>query len=257
MIKAIIVEDERLIAEELKYKITEVSNEITIIEILPSVKSAIKWLTDHKPPDLIFTDIQLSDGISFEIFEKIQLNIPVIFTTAYNEYAIQAFKVNGIDYLLKPVDSDELAKAIKKSQSIINKNTEYPLELNNLLTYIENREFTTKKFKSSFLVFSHKQWLPIGVNDIACFLKEAVVYLYTYSGDRFPIDFETLDELEELLDPKVFYRANRQTIISILSISSFKPMDNQKLSIILKSQLKMEVDISREKAPHFKKWLDK
>lgn len=257
MIKALIIEDEQLIAKELQYKISDIAQDIEIIQVLPSLKTAFKWFMENAEPDLIFADIQLSDGISFEIFKRFDLKCPVIFTTAYDEYAIQAFKVNGIDYLLKPVDTDDLSKAIDKSRAILDSKSEYPKDFQHLLNLISNPEALKNKFKEQFVVNHRKQWIPVSVKDIACFYRDSINFIYTFKGDKYMLDFATLEEVEELLDPKVFYRSNRQSIINIGAIQSVKPHENQKLTVTLLPPLKLEVDISREKAPSFKKWLDR
>ncbi|MBP9193384.1 MAG: response regulator transcription factor [Saprospiraceae bacterium] len=257
MIKALIIEDENLIAKELQYKIKEITDDIEIVQVLPSVKSASKWFVENSEPDLIFADIQLSDGTSFEIFQQFELKCPVIFTTAYDEYAIQAFKVNGMDYLLKPVDGTELQRAIQKCRVIIERKTHYPVDINHLIKVLQQKETTKSKYKESLIVNHRKQWVPIQVKDIAHLSKESVLYIYTFSGEKYALDFETLEELEEMLDPETFYRANRQSIIHMQAIASVKPRENQKLTVTLKGPLKTEVDISREKAPAFKKWLDR
>src|SRR3954468_8265456 len=131
--KAVIIEDEVLIAKELQNKIQQVSEDVNVAEILPSLKTARKWLMQNAEPDLIFMDIQLSDGVSFELFDVYQMNCPVIFTTAYDEYALRAFKVNGVDYLLKPVDNNELKKAIDKSRDIIASKNHTPLDIQQLV----------------------------------------------------------------------------------------------------------------------------
>ena len=257
MIKAVIIEDEQLIAKELQYKINEVAPEIEIINTLPSLKTAFKWFLENAEPDLIFADIQLSDGISFEIFKRYELQCPVIFTTAYDEYAIQAFKVNGIDYLLKPVDTEDLIKAIAKSKAIIESKTKYPNEMGRILELINNKSAPASKYKEKFIVSHRKQWVPIPVSDIACFYRDNINYIYTFNGEKYLLDFVTLEDVEELLDPNIFYRSNRQSIVNINAIASVKPHENQKLTLSLKAPLKLEIDISREKAPAFKKWLDK
>lgn len=257
MIKAVIIEDEQLIAKELQYKINEVAPEIEIINTLPSLKTAFKWFLENAEPDLIFADIQLSDGISFEIFKRYELQCPVIFTTAYDEYAIQAFKVNGIDYLLKPVDTEDLIKAIAKSKAIIESKTKYPNEMGRILELINNKSAPASKYKEKFIVNHRKQWVPVPVSDIACFYRDNINYIYTFNGEKYLLDFVTLEDVEELLDPNIFYRSNRQSIVNINAIASVKPHENQKLTLSLKAPLKLEIDISREKAPAFKKWLDK
>ena len=255
MIKAVIVEDEHLIAQELQNKIKSVSNEIDIIETLPSLKTARKWFMQNAEPDLLFMDIQLSDGVSFEIFEQFQLHCPVIFTTAYDEYAIRAFKVNGIDYLLKPVDEEDLSKAIEKSRQIIT--SQQPSSFEDLVQVLKNPTNIKGLYKEKFIVSMRNNWIPVSTSDIACFVRDNLNYLYTFSGDKYILDFSTLDEIEELLDPRIFYRANRQSIVHIDAIQSVKPHENQKLTLTLKLASKMEQDISREKAPAFKKWFDR
>lgn len=256
MLKAIIIEDENLIAKELQFKISEVAADVEILHVLPSLKTAFKWFLENAEPDIIFADIQLSDGISFEIFKRYDLKCPVIFTTAYDEYAIQAFKVNGIDYLLKPVDTEDLKKAIDKSRVIIESKAEYPKELQHLLDLVTSPGANKIKFKEKFIVSHRKQWIPVKVGDIAFFYKDSLNYIHTFSGEKYMLDFTTLEEVEELLDPAVFYRSNRQSIININAIESIKPLENQKLIVTLKAPFKLEIDISREKAPAFKKWLD-
>ena len=254
---AVIIEDENLIAKELQNKIAEVAPDVKISHVLPSLKTSYKWFLENSEPDLLFADIQLSDGVSFEIFERYDLKCPVVFTTAYDEYAIRAFKVNGVDYLLKPIDKDELRKAIDKCRVIVESKSQYPKEMQQLLQMISRPDNIINNYKEKFIVKVKHQWLPIPTRDIACFYRENLNYLVTVSGDKYILDFDTLDEVEELLDPRLFYRANRQAIIHVNFIQSVKPLENQKLVVTLKPPLKMELDISREKAPGFKKWFDR
>lgn len=254
---AVIIEDESLIAKELQFKIAEVAPDIKIKEVLPSVKTSYKWFMENAEPDLIFADIQLSDGVSFEIFERYNFNCPVIFTTAYDEYAIKAFKVNGIDYLLKPVDDEELKKAVDKARSIVQSKSAYPKDVQELLKMIANPQSALTAYKEKFVVKLRNNWIPIPIREIACFYRDNLNYLLTFGGEKYILDFATLDEIEELLDPKIYYRANRQSIIHIDAIYSIKPEENQKLVVTLKQPLKLQQDISREKAPAFKKWFDR
>lgn len=255
--KAIIIEDESLIARELKGKIAGVAPDVTIIDTLPSVKTANRWFMENAEPDFIFADIQLSDGVSFEIFDRFDLKCPVIFTTAYDEYAIRAFKVNGIDYLLKPVDVDELRNAIDKCRNWLTHRNTLPTNIQELMTLLQNPDKDKVIYKEKFVINQRNNWLPILTKDIACFFRENLNYLLTFTGDKYIVDYVTLEEIEELLDPRVFYRANRQSIVHIDSIQSIKPHENQKLTITLKAPLKMTQDISREKAPSFKKWFER
>lgn len=254
--KAVIIEDESLIARELKNKIADVAPDISILETLPSLKTSRKWFMENAEPDLIFADIQLSDGVSFELFEKFELRCPVIFTTAYDEYAIRAFKVNGVDYLLKPVDIDELKKAVDKCRNMLQQKQALPSNLQELMQVLQNPSGNAKLYKEKFLVKVRQNWLPVLTKDIACFFRENLNYLITFSGEKYILDYVTLEEIEELLDPTLFYRANRQSIIHINSIQSIKPHESQKLTLKLKAPVNMEQDVSREKAPGFKKWFE-
>jgi len=255
--KALIIEDEMLIGHELRDKIKNISNDVEVIEILPSLKTARKWFFSNAEPDLIFMDIQLSDGVSFELFDKYQLSCPIVFTTAYDEYAIRAFKVNGVDYLLKPIDDEELKKAINKCRDIVDSKTKFPSDIRELVQKLSQPQLSQSLYKEKFIVNFRHQWIPVNTIDIACFMKENIHYIYTFSGEKHILDFVTMEEIEELLNPRKFYRANRQFIVNIDAIQSVMPHENQKLSINLKAPLKMEVDISREKAPAFKKWFDR
>lgn len=255
MIKAVIIEDEQLIAKELANKIADVADDIAIVEMLPSLKTAKKWFMQNAEPDLLFMDIQLSDGVSFELFDHFTLKCPVIFTTAYDEYAIRAFKVNGIDYLLKPIDTTDLQNAIEKYRNLLSGKTNFPVDMQQLMATLATPQASL--YKEKFIVNVRNNWIPVDTRDIACFIRDNLNYLYTFAGDKYILDYTTLEDIEELLDPKLFYRANRQSIIHINAIQSVKPHENQKLSVFLKAPLTMEVDISREKAPAFKKWFDR
>ena len=256
--KALIIEDEEIIGKVLLNKIKRVDETIDVIDILPSLKVARKWFGSNAEPDMLFMDIQLSDGVSFDLLEQFRLNCPIVFTTAYDEYAIRAFKVNGVDYLLKPVDEVELKKAIEKCKAVIEKKDKAPADISALLKAVAGNNGASVKYKERFIVNIKNQWMPVAVNNIACFSKEVLNYLYLFSGERYLIDYGTLDEVEELLDPDRFYRANRQFIINIDAIQSVKAIENSKLLVRLKEpNHKFEIDMSREKTPVFKKWMDK
>ena len=255
--KAVIIEDEEIIAKVLQNKINKVAPDVRIIQVLPSLKTARKWLGENAGPDLFFMDIQLGDGVSFEIFNDFNLTCPVIFTTAYDEYAIRAFKVNGVDYLLKPVKETELAAAIDKCRKMVEKSEKPPADLAELIRSLASPS-AASKYKEKFIINVRKQWVPVNTKDIACFSKEVLNYIYLLNGEKYMIDFVTLEEVEELLDPKQFYRANRQFIINMDSIQSVKPVENSKLIIQLKQpNHRLEIDMSRLKSPDFKKWMDR
>jgi two-component SAPR family response regulator len=186
---AIIIEDEALIAKELQHKISRLAEDVRVVDVLPSIKTAMKWFLANKEPDVIFADIQLGDGNIFELFERYELKCPVIFTTAYDEFAIKAFRVNGVDYLLKPVDSDELKKAIDKCRVIVEGNQPYPTDMQQLLKMVTNPQKNAPAFKEKFIVKVRNQWLPVLTKDIACFFRDQLNYLYTFDGEKYILDF--------------------------------------------------------------------
>jgi len=256
--KAVIVEDEEIIAKVLVNTIRKVDDSIEIVDILPSLKVARKWFGNNAEPDILFMDIQLSDGVSFDLLEQYKLTCPIVFTTAYDEYAIRAFKVNGVDYLLKPVEEEDLKKAIDKCKNIVSHKSAPVADIQSLIQSIANPGAIANKYKQRFVVNVRNQWMPIQVKDIACFAKEVLNYIYLYNGEKYMMDISTLDEVEEVVDPNQFYRANRQFIINVDAIQSVKPIENSKLIVKLKEpNQKFEIDMSREKAPQFKKWMDR
>lgn len=255
--KAIIIEDESIIARVLQNKIAKVAPDVEVVTVLPSLKTARKWFGENAEPDLLFMDIQLSDGVSFELFDHFSFKCPVIFTTAYDQYAIKAFKVNSVDYLLKPIDEAELKNALDKCRAMLEKNANPPIDIADLVRQLSN-PLSGVKYKEKFILNIRNQWVPVNTKDIACFSKEVLNYLYLFNGERYMIDYTTLDEVEELLNPKQFYRANRQFIINIDAIQNVKPVENSKLIIKLKDpNHKLEIEMSRLKSPEFKKWMDR
>lgn len=254
--KAIIVEDENLIAKELQAKLKMVAPQVEVMQVLPSVKTAKKWFLENAEPDLLFMDIQLGDGISFEILDQYELKCPIVFTTAYDEYAIRAFKVNSVDYLLKPIDEEELGKAVAKCEEIIERKGS-SADLNGLLKQIQGPNSGKPIYKEKFISTFRNNWIPVNTSEIACFMRDNLNYMVTFDGEKYILDYTTMEEIEELLDPQLYYRANRQFIIHIDAIKSVRPHENQKLSVFLVHPLDYEVDISREKAPAFKKWFDR
>src|SRR5262245_40198974 len=182
--KAVIIEDENLIAEEMRDNITTVAADVQVLEVLPSLKAARKWLMNNAEPDLLFMDIRLSDGLSFELFDQFQLQCPVIFCTAYEEYAIRAFKVNGVDYLLKPVQDEDLKKAIDKVRSMKENKSFIPGDLQQLVSYFKDPASARKQFKERFIINANNKWTPIETRDIAVFYKDNLNYIYTFNGDK-------------------------------------------------------------------------
>lgn len=247
--KYLIVEDERFAYLEIKRMMAKLSPDYTLAGGTESVADTILFLKNN-PVDLILMDIRLADGNCFEIFEQIQVSIPIIFTTAYDEYAIQAFKLNSIDYLLKPVEEDELSAALKKLQQ---QNT------------VKNTPFDYKKIedallghhkKSRFLVQMGDTYHHININDIAFFYsEEKVVFLHTFSDKKFVIDY-TLTQLESQLDKKIFFRASRNCIANITSIKKISKYFNSRLKLTFQPECPHEILVSRERVSDFLKWVD-
>src|SRR5688572_13281943 len=216
--KILIIEDESLAAKDLQKNILEVEPEAQILNVITSVESAREWFAENSHPDLILSDIQLSDGISFDIFESLHLSCPIIFTTAFDEYAIRAFKLNSIDYLLKPVDARELLVALKKYKSL---NTENLIG-DQLKKMIGSWGQTTRKHKERFLTLHRNNLVPVTIQEIAFFHKEEIIYLHTTGNEKLISDHHTLDEVENLLNPEIFYRVNRQYIIHIQAVGKIR-----------------------------------
>ncbi len=255
--KAVIIEDEKLVAKELLAKLINIDPSIEIVALLPSLKTSLNWFAENAEPDLIFADIQLSDGVSFDLFEKFSLSCPIIFTTAYNEYAIKAFKVNGIDYLLKPIEIDELERALIKAKEIIKSRFKANIDVSKLVETLQSF-YSKNNYKEHFLAHFRNNLIPIKVSEIALFNYESINYCINMFGEKYMLDIETLDEIEQLLDPAIFYRANRNFIINLHSINSIANQMNGKLLLKLKApNTNFEIDISRDKAPKFRKWLEK
>ncbi len=270
MMKIVIIEDEALAAKDLQKLLRECEKEAEIIAVLSGVEEATAWFQAHSEPDLLFCDIQLSDGVSFDFFKRVSVRCPVIFTTAYNEYALRAFKLNSIDYLLKPVDKDELAAALAKfhrlrehipevqpSNDLREQFAAMLRELSppNTAPIREEELKPTDRFKSRFLVHGKGGMLIVPVEEIALFQKDEVIYLITRDGKRHLSDAQTMEELDETLNPTTFFRANRQTILHISAVEGFKTDFTGKAHVHIKNLPQLSVDISREKAGAFKKWL--
>jgi two-component system, LytTR family, response regulator len=255
MMNTIIIEDEPLVARDLQKHIREVEPMLKIEAVLDSLEACIDYFRSNSQPDLLFMDVQLSDGVSFDLFKEIKLNCPIIFTTAYDEYAIRAFKLNSIDYLLKPIDKEELRQAInkfKKLQAL--DDFDFKGQFQTLMQHIgAPREI--KIFKERFMVHSGRSYMIVHFSNIAYFVKEEIIYIVTKDNQRFVTDFQTMEEIEEIVNPVHFFRANRQTILQVEAVESFKSNLYGKLEVKLVAPLKGTVDISREKAQAFKQWI--
>lgn len=254
--RILIIEDEAFAANALESLILELRPETTVLDKIESIEEAVEWFDLNPSPDLIFCDIHLSDGNSFEIFKAREIKSPVIFTTAYDEYAIEAFKVNSVDYLLKPISKKELAEAIRKYEEL--KGTNMSREIQNLQSLLQSSLSATAPGgkKSRFMVKSGQTIKTISSEDIALFLaEEGVVLLTTFEGKRYVINY-TLDQLEEMLSTERFFRANRQLIVNIDAVKEVNPYFKGRLHLVLTGGLAGEQIISSNKASAFKEWLD-
>lgn len=249
----LVLEDEPLVAGSLIKLVKQLEPDAQIEGPIASVAEAQDRLKQYTP-DLIISDIQLADGVSLDVFTTRQTLCPVIFTTAYNEYAIRAFKVNSIDYLLKPVDKKELQTALEKFHLLQSKfgNDIYIQQLNELFSDFRN----SKKYKERFAVHLGRNIVLVQANDVACFTKEEVIYLVNKDGRKYITDYRSLDEVEELLDPAQFNRANRQFIISLPYIDTMRSDETGKIIVKLKLQSSPDVIVSKEKASAFRKWVE-
>lgn len=252
--KILLIEDETLAADRLKNMLQEVDPGIELLGQLKSVEASVQWLQNNPHPDLIFSDIRLLDGLCFEIFESVRVDVPVIFTTAYDQYAMKAFEVNSIDYLLKPVEPEKLKAAVEKANKRIVKNETQPVvNYTELLKLLQNPQ---QQYKSRFMVRLGQKIVAIPVEKIAYFFSESkLTYLVTNDQKKYPID-QTLDELTSLLDPHIFFRINRQFIITFQSIAEIHPYFKGRMKLNLSPAATEEVIISSERTPEFKKWID-
>ncbi len=249
--KILLIEDEDPAAKRLQKMLQEVLPDAEVTDNIVSVSSGIKWFKENELPDLIISDIQLSDGLSFEIFKAVEIVCPVIFTTAYDQYAIEAFTVNSIDYLLKPIKKEELAAALHKFNKI--KPAAPAIDIQQLL-----KSFTSpsQEYKKRFVVRYGEHIKTINIEDVAFFYTEDKVnFLTTKEGRRFAIDYN-LDSLENMLDPKTFFRINRQYIISIHSIAEMFAYSKSRVLVKLNPAAKHETIVSTERSADFKLWLD-
>jgi two-component system LytT family response regulator len=251
--KILIIEDEKHNASRLQTLLTEISSEFEIVGVLETVKESVSWLEKRTTPDVILMDIRLSDGLSFDIFDKVNVVSPVIFTTSYDEYAVRAFKVNSIDYLLKPIEKEELEAALEKVD--IEKKKSVPsLELEQLLHIFREK---APVFRKRFLLPRANGYKMLTVGEISyIFTEQKITNLVTRDGNGEMLG-QTMDELEDELDPDTFFRANRQFIIHIDNVGMIQNDINGKLKVVLKHDQTIEIIVSREKAPLLKKWLDR
>jgi DNA-binding LytR/AlgR family response regulator len=251
----IIVEDEVPAAEKLERYLQKYDTSIQVVARFDSVAATVAWLKDHQDSiDLIFMDIQLIDGLSFQIFQQVQVKKPVIFTTAFNEFALDAFKVNSIDYLLKPITYTDLSSSLKKLENFRQQfqwNSEQNEKVQQVFTSLN-----TKEYKNRFMVKLGEHIRSITADQISLFYADGRdVYLVTGQPRKFIIDY-TLESLEDILDPAVFFRLNRTFILNINSIKDVLVYSNSRLKITLNQEFDKEIIVSREKVGEFKEWFD-
>lgn len=251
--KAVIVEDEVIAAQNLQRLIRQIDPEIEIIATLKSVEESIDWFTNQAVPDLVFMDIHLSDGSSFSIFDKARISCPIIFTTAYDQYALNAFKVNGIDYLLKPVNRHDLERAVTKYKSLIPKGMDTDT-VEKLLSAIKSK---SGDYKSRLLIPHKDKLLSLETNDIAyIYAENKTSRIVSISGQVYPMNL-SLEELSKQINPDLFFRANRQFIISRRSVKDIYSWFDSKLAVNLVMETPEKIIISRARVQDFKNWYTK
>lgn len=249
--KILIIEDERPAAIRLEKLLIPYFPEARFPENLDTVSKAVRWFAENAAPDLIFCDIQLADGISFEIFEKVKVSSPVIFTTAFDQYAIRAFQVNAIDYLLKPIDPAALARAVDKFKA---SQIRPVLDLELLRGLLQPEK---KSFKNRFLVRFGEKIQSVAVEEIAFFFsEERVTFLQTFLGRKFVLE-ATLEQVESQVDPAIFFRLNRKYLCRVDAVDEVLTYSNSRLKVKLKNCPDHDILISREKVGEFKAWLDR
>jgi DNA-binding LytR/AlgR family response regulator len=248
--KVLVIEDEKPASQKLMRLLGGINPDIEVVEVLKSVEASINWFLHNPKPDLIFMDVQLEDGICFEIFEKTPIHTPIIFTTAYDEYTLKAFKVNSIDYLLKPIDLDELKNAIDKFKTYYAQKV--PMAFESIVTQLQPNT------KERFLVRIGDHYKSIQTSNINCFyIKERCNFILVDNGKRYAIDY-SLDKIEELVDSKSFYRINRSLNIKFTAIQDIIVYSSSRLKILLKEWNENEdIIVSRERVSEFKEWMDR
>lgn len=247
----IIIEDEKPAARLLQRKVEKLGLQVNTL--LHSVEESISWFNSNPHPDLIFLDIQLSDGLSFEIFESIDIKSAVIFTTAYDEYALRAFKLNSIDYLLKPIDEDDLEIAVNKFKARNVSSSNLSLDFEMIKKMLVNP--ADKSYKKRFTIKMGQQLKMVNIEEVECFYSENKgTYLHTFDNRDYLLDI-TLEQLETELDPKDFYRVSRKFIVPLKGIREIQIYSNSRLKVILPTYKDDEVIVARERVNDFKEWL--
>ncbi len=250
MLNVLIIEDEFPAANRLAKMIADIAPDFEVVQYCDSVESSVRLLKSHKP-DLIFLDIQLGDGVSFEIFNAVKVHCPVIFTTAYDEFVFRAFELNSIDYLLKPIEKERLEKSIQKFR-------QWQLPQNTNWQFLQNL-FTEKKsvaYKERFLVNAGSNLISVQTQEIAYFYStEKITFFTCFSGKTYSVEL-SLDKVESVVSEKDFFRINRQFLVSIKSIKKISVLSKSRIKIQLTPECNEEIFVSNQRAPEFRKWLD-
>jgi DNA-binding LytR/AlgR family response regulator len=252
MIKVLIIEDEHPAAKRLEKLLLEVATDFQVIQRCDSIESSVNYLKSAPSPDLIMLDVQLGDGLSFEIFRQMEVSCPVIFTTAFDEYAIKAFELNSIDYLLKPINKEKLTKSIEKFRKLNQQSVQTDWQTLSTLLDKEKREY-----KQRFLVYVGEHLHAVQTSDIAYFYSiEKSTFLAAKSGKNFSVDL-SLDKLENMLSPTDFFRINRQFLVSFGSIKKISVLSKSRIKLILEPLPTDETLISAARTHDFREWLDR
>ncbi|SDD98442.1 LytR/AlgR family response regulator transcription factor [Niabella drilacis] len=253
--KVLIIEDEELAVKKLEKTLVSVDPAIEIQGVTDSIRSSVEWLESNPSPDLILMDIELSDGQSFEIFNLTAIKVPVIFTTSYDEFALKAFKVNSVDYLLKPVQKDELKKALDKYRQNFSK-PESPLGLEHLVSELQQK-LQPKEYRKRFLVKNGSRLVSVDVSEIAYFYSDGrLIFFKTKDNRKFIVDY-TMDDLENMLNPALYFRISRSFFVSIGCIEKIDDYFGNRLILQLKPAMEKEALVSRERVTDFKIWMGK
>ncbi|MBX7108881.1 MAG: LytTR family DNA-binding domain-containing protein [Chitinophagales bacterium] len=248
--KILIIEDEIAAARRLRKMTGELLKEAEILDVLDSVKSAVKWFREHAQPDLVLMDIHLADGNCFEIVKEVEINCPIIFTTAYDTYAVKAFEVNAIAYLMKPVKANDLEAALKKYDKLKSSSSSF-----NYQRLLETIQSEGGAYQKRLLIKIGQTIRALEINDIAYFYThDKIVTIITGDNRKYPADY-TLDQLEKLLDPKLFFRINRQFIVSSKAIREMYVISKSRVKMVLHPPVDAETAVSAERVATFKKWL--
>ncbi|HEY5499724.1 MAG TPA: LytTR family DNA-binding domain-containing protein [Bacteroidales bacterium] len=252
--KAVVIEDELVASQNLQRLIIQTNEDIQVIAVLQTVEESVEWFTLNTPPDLVFMDIHLADGSAFSIFEKVKINCPIIFTTAYDEYALKAFEVNSIDYLLKPINTKTLERAIGKWRNLRATNEDQTDVISAMLSSLKQ---TKEVYKSHFLIPYKDKFIPLSVDTIACFYTEnKMAKIVTVDNQTYTMD-STLEELFVQLNPSQFFRANRQYIVSHKAIKDLSTWFGSKLAINLLVPVPDKIIVSKARVSEFKAWYTK